>query len=152
MLALTTRGVYVFLFAGRGRRPGRPSDATATWSHSSLRYPMAQSAPPTVEPSRIACHSTVVQVPRRNIELKAADPDPSASLEVCRMLGAEDRGTIAQHDTYFEIARGGSSYSVSTARSDEGSALGSQPFVWLRGVQMRDRHRVRAPREHSVTL
>jgi adenylate cyclase class IV len=44
---------------------------------------------------------------RRNIELKAADPDPSASLEVCRTLGAEDHGTIAQRDTYFEVAHGG---------------------------------------------
>jgi adenylate cyclase class IV len=50
---------------------------------------------------------TAVQAPRRNIELKATDPDPSASLDVCRALGAEDRGTIAQRDTYFEVARGG---------------------------------------------
>jgi adenylate cyclase class IV len=48
-----------------------------------------------------------VQAPRRNIELKATDLDPSASLEVCRTLGAEDHGTIAQRDTYFEVARGG---------------------------------------------
>lgn len=48
-----------------------------------------------------------MQAPRRNIELKATDPDPSVSLEVCRSLGAEDRGTIAQRDTYFEVARGG---------------------------------------------
>jgi adenylate cyclase class IV len=48
-----------------------------------------------------------VQAQRRNIELKATDPDPSASLEVCRTLGAEDHGTIAQRDTYFEVARGG---------------------------------------------
>jgi adenylate cyclase class IV len=48
-----------------------------------------------------------VQPPRRNIELKAIDPDPSASLEICRALGAEDRGTIAQRDTYFKAARGG---------------------------------------------
>jgi adenylate cyclase class IV len=48
-----------------------------------------------------------VRTPRRNIELKATDPDQSASLEVCRALGAEDRGTIAQRDTYFEVARGG---------------------------------------------
>jgi hypothetical protein len=38
---------------------------------------------------------TAVQAPRRNIELKVTDPDPSASLEVCRALGAEDQGTIA---------------------------------------------------------
>jgi adenylate cyclase class IV len=48
-----------------------------------------------------------VQALRRNIELKAIDPDPSASLAVCRVLGAEDRGVIAQRDTYFEVARGG---------------------------------------------
>jgi putative transposase len=41
MLALTTRGVCVFSFAGRSRRPGRPSDATAAWSHSSLMIPAA---------------------------------------------------------------------------------------------------------------
>jgi adenylate cyclase class IV len=48
-----------------------------------------------------------VRPPRRNIELKAQDTDPSTSLEVCRALGAEDHGTIAQRDTYFEVARGG---------------------------------------------
>jgi adenylate cyclase class IV len=48
-----------------------------------------------------------VEQPRRNIELKARDPDPSASLAVCRTLRAEDRGTIAQRDTYFEVAHGG---------------------------------------------
>jgi hypothetical protein len=41
-----------------------------------------------------------VQAPWRNIELKATDPDPFASLDVCRRLGAEDRGTIEQRDTY----------------------------------------------------
>ncbi len=48
-----------------------------------------------------------MQGPRRNIELKATDPDPSASLAVCRALGAEDHGTIVQRDTYFDVARGG---------------------------------------------
>ncbi len=46
-------------------------------------------------------------LPRRNVELKAIDPDPRASLEVCRALGADDRGTIVQRDTYFAVARGG---------------------------------------------
>lgn len=45
--------------------------------------------------------------PRRNIELKARDPNPAASLDVCRALGAEDHGTLVQRDTYFEVARGG---------------------------------------------
>jgi adenylate cyclase class IV len=48
-----------------------------------------------------------VQRPQRNIELKASDPDPSASLGVCRVLGAEDRGVIAQCDTYFAVTHGG---------------------------------------------
>jgi adenylate cyclase class 2 len=48
-----------------------------------------------------------MQAPRRNIELKAIDPDPSASLEVCRTLGAEDHGRIEQRDTYFEVVHGG---------------------------------------------
>lgn len=48
-----------------------------------------------------------MQAPRRNIELKASDPDPARSLAVCRALGAEGRGRIAQRDAYFEVARGG---------------------------------------------
>jgi homotetrameric cytidine deaminase len=39
--------------------------------------------------------------PRRNIELKARDPDPRRSLERCVALGAEDRGELRQRDTYF---------------------------------------------------
>lgn len=48
-----------------------------------------------------------MQAQRRNIELKATDPDPSVSLEICRALGAEDCGVIVQRDTYFEVACGG---------------------------------------------
>jgi adenylate cyclase class 2 len=48
-----------------------------------------------------------VQQPRRNIELKARDRDRAASLAICRALGAEDSGEIAQRDTYFEVAHGG---------------------------------------------
>lgn len=44
---------------------------------------------------------------RRNVELKAADPDPRRSLRICRDLGAADHGVIAQCDTYFKIGRGG---------------------------------------------
>jgi homotetrameric cytidine deaminase len=47
-----------------------------------------------------------VSEPRRNVELKAVDPDPERSLAVCRELGAEDRGVLVQRDTYFR-ARGG---------------------------------------------
>lgn len=44
--------------------------------------------------------------PQRNLELKARDPAPVRSVEVCRELGAEDHGTLSQRDTYFEVPRG----------------------------------------------
>lgn len=48
-----------------------------------------------------------MSAPRRNIECKASDPDPSGSLAICRTLGAQDHGEIRQHDTYFKVPRGG---------------------------------------------
>jgi homotetrameric cytidine deaminase len=47
-----------------------------------------------------------VSAPRRNVELKALDPDPARSLAVCRELGAEDRGVLRQRDTYFRARTG----------------------------------------------
>src|SRR3954454_20947941 len=44
--------------------------------------------------------------PRRNVELKARDPDPERSLERCVALGAEDRSELRQRDTYFAARRG----------------------------------------------
>jgi homotetrameric cytidine deaminase len=44
--------------------------------------------------------------PRRNVELKARDPDPERSLKRCVALGAEDRGELRQRDTYFAARRG----------------------------------------------
>lgn len=41
-----------------------------------------------------------------NVELKARDPDPDATLERCLALGASDEGVLVQKDTYF-AARGG---------------------------------------------
>lgn len=43
---------------------------------------------------------------RRNVELKAWDPDPERSISVCRELGAADRGVLRQRDTYFQVRRG----------------------------------------------
>ena len=43
---------------------------------------------------------------RRNIEVKAHDPDPERSLAVCRELGAEDHGVLVQRDTYFKTTTG----------------------------------------------
>jgi homotetrameric cytidine deaminase len=54
------------------------------------------------EPTRV----TPVSAPRRNVELKALDPDPARSLAVCRELGAEDRGVLRQRDTYFRARSG----------------------------------------------
>jgi homotetrameric cytidine deaminase len=47
-----------------------------------------------------------VSAARRNVELKALDPDPERSLAVCRELGAEDRGVLVQRDTYFRARAG----------------------------------------------
>jgi homotetrameric cytidine deaminase len=47
-----------------------------------------------------------VSAPRRNVELKATDPDPERSLEIALELGAEDRGVIVQRDTYFRVPEG----------------------------------------------
>jgi homotetrameric cytidine deaminase len=47
-----------------------------------------------------------VSAPRRNIEVKALDPDPERSLATCRELGAEDRGVLVQRDSYFRTTRG----------------------------------------------
>lgn len=37
---------------------------------------------------------------RRNLELKARDLDPFRSAQVCIDLGAVDKGTLIQRDTY----------------------------------------------------
>jgi homotetrameric cytidine deaminase len=47
-----------------------------------------------------------VSAPRRNVELKATDPDPERSLEIALELGAEDRGVLVQRDTYFRVPEG----------------------------------------------
>src|SRR5918999_3483180 len=44
--------------------------------------------------------------PRRNVELKAHDPDPGRTLERALAAGAEDRGLLHQRDTYFRAPRG----------------------------------------------
>jgi homotetrameric cytidine deaminase len=72
---------------------------------------------------------------RRNIELKATDPDPERSLEVCVSLGAEDRGVIVQRDTYFRVPAGrlklreetpGGAHLIQYVRADGGSARESR--------------------------
>jgi homotetrameric cytidine deaminase len=47
-----------------------------------------------------------VSGPRRNVELKAIDPDPARTLALALALGASDEGVIVQRDTYFRVASG----------------------------------------------
>jgi homotetrameric cytidine deaminase len=47
-----------------------------------------------------------VSEPRRNVELKALDPDPARTLERALAAGADDRGVIVQRDTYLRVAHG----------------------------------------------
>lgn len=42
----------------------------------------------------------------RNVELKAQDRAPEATLEACRRLGAVDCGLLWQRDTYFNTPQG----------------------------------------------
>lgn len=44
--------------------------------------------------------------PRRNVELKARDPEPEATLAMALAHGAEDLGVLEQRDTYFAARSG----------------------------------------------
>lgn len=65
---------------------------------------------------------------RRNVELKAHDPDPAVSLQVCLDLGAADQGVLRQRDTYFRVSHGrlklreqdpGDAHLIQYTRADE---------------------------------
>lgn len=43
---------------------------------------------------------------QRNLEIKAVDRDPERTLRAALDLGASDRGTLHQRDTYFHAVRG----------------------------------------------
>lgn len=47
-----------------------------------------------------------MNVPRRNVELKARDANPARSLSACASLAAADHGVLRQRDTYFNAANG----------------------------------------------
>ncbi|MBA2515563.1 MAG: class IV adenylate cyclase [Solirubrobacterales bacterium] len=47
-----------------------------------------------------------MEAPRRNVELKAIDPQPARTLELALGLGASDQGLLLQRDTYFAAGRG----------------------------------------------
>lgn len=42
----------------------------------------------------------------RNLEIKAVDPDPHATLEAALSFGADDQGVLHQRDTYFHAVTG----------------------------------------------
>lgn len=44
--------------------------------------------------------------PDRNVELKARDPDPAATLAAALAFGAREVGTLRQRDTYFPVPSG----------------------------------------------
>jgi predicted adenylyl cyclase CyaB len=91
--------------------------AEATLALAAACTPAARNAsiwlnPPDDTPTRVRVrrYGEVMSVgdsARRNVELKATDPDPGSSLQVCRDLGAADHGVIQQRDTYFNVERGG---------------------------------------------
>jgi homotetrameric cytidine deaminase len=73
--------------------------------------------------------------PRRNIEFKAHDPDPAATLARCQALGAQDHGEIEQVDTYFAAPAGrlklrdeqpGDAHLIAYARTDAATARESR--------------------------
>ena len=43
---------------------------------------------------------------RRNLEIKAHDPDPPATLRAALEFGADDEGWLHQRDTYFHAVQG----------------------------------------------
>jgi homotetrameric cytidine deaminase len=72
-----------------------------------------------------------MDAPRRNVELKAVDPDPAATLERALAAGARDQGVLVQRDTYFGAPRGrlklreeepGAAHLIAYERADEAAA------------------------------
>lgn len=43
---------------------------------------------------------------QRNLEVKAIDPDPQATLQAALEFGAHDQGDLRQRDTYFHAVQG----------------------------------------------
>src|ERR1044071_914077 len=71
-----------------------------------------------------------MDAPRRNVELKARDHDPEASLAAALRHGAADQGVLRQKDTYFAAREGrlklreedGAATLIAYARADEATA------------------------------
>jgi homotetrameric cytidine deaminase len=69
-----------------------------------------------------------VTPPRRNVELKARDADPAATLERALALGATDEGVLTQRDTYFERGRG----RLKLREQDGGREAGARLIAYTR--------------------
>jgi homotetrameric cytidine deaminase len=69
-----------------------------------------------------------VTPPRRNVEIKAHDADPAATLERALALGASDEGVLSQRDTYFAGARG----RLKLREQDGGSEAGARLIAYER--------------------
>ena len=66
--------------------------------------------------------------PRRNVEIKARDADPAATLERALALGATDEGVLAQRDTYFGRARG----RIHLLEQEGGGEAGARLIAYVR--------------------
>jgi len=69
-----------------------------------------------------------VTPPRRNVELKARDADPAATLERALALGASDEGVLTQRDTYFGRTRG----RLKLREQDGGREAGARLIAYVR--------------------
>jgi hypothetical protein len=75
-----------------------------------------------------------MDAPRRNVELKALDPDPHARWSARSPPAPRDQGVLVQRDTYFGAPRGrlklreeepGTAHLIAYERADEAAASAS---------------------------
>jgi homotetrameric cytidine deaminase len=69
---------------------------------------------------------------RRNVEIKARDADPAATLERALALGATDEGVLAQRDTYFARARGRLKLREESGPPTQGGEAGARLIAYIR--------------------
>jgi adenylate cyclase class 2 len=107
-----------------GKRGGLRAGPLGVWSARLVdRYFLLASFERRVRSSL----ETMARPERRNVELKARDPDPDATLAACLSVGAADQGVLWQRDSYFPVARGrlklreqtpGAAHLIQYARAD----------------------------------
>lgn len=83
--------------------------------------------------------------PRRNVELKALDPDPDATLRAALAHGAEDHGLLRQRDTYFTTRDG-------RLKLREEERDGQPPQAWLIAYARADEAAARLSSYHLVDV